>query len=928
MQRILRKVFGIYPGEGITTFRFARFSTYWAFSTLCLESLADGLFLQKIGAKALPGVYLTIALILILISSIIVYALRIVSPYQILKKVVLSGALLTGVILFILSIPSPPIWFWYSLKVFSRLFFSVFLACGWTFIDQYHDLQEAKRVYSLYSAAYFLGIVLSGAVINLLLEKLGYSVLYTIALSAILLSFFEMRNIVEKVPAVHDDTIEGVFTGDRSGFSVLIRLVKKSPYTLVLLGLSLLVQFIMITTEFNYMEIFQTALSKDASNTAAHISGFLAKTRAAISAGNILIGAFLFSPLIRRLGLNNILLIPPIFFAFVYFGMLTQNSLFIGILGLIAVDGVLFTIEDNSFNLLTKAVPAKLKSKVRIINDSFFEPIGMLICSAFLFCLEDYSRLLGLIFSFLFLTLALLLRNLYVKAIFINLKENAIHFERKLQDWLGKLGKKEAKEIKKDLLKSLSSLEEEERLLGIEGLLAYEDPILLKRILPAAETLSETNKIAFLVLIEKSALKEAPSVLEKINNWIEEASSSELFEKAYFFLAKKGLLHPEKVIDDLESKNPFLRGAAILTLKKSQAPQSAEQASLNRTIAQKETDLLLRSENPSEILLGLKIAKEIFESDGSLKIFPLLNHANFEVKKEASLVLSQIVDKSSIAYLPKLIEEIQEIKEGEIRKNCLIALGKIGDSTAVQEILEASVNFRPSERRLVEQILLQMGLKTVPTLLSLVRSKEMHYICRIQAAKILAHLSLPQLRAHLDEIISVEKEKAYFSFFYAHTIQKIYPEYDLHLLKEALNSRFQASIDFIIHLLGTVGSIEDSELLVLSLHSKNEKVHSNAIETLEKTCDFQVFSWLFPLIEKTPLEDKLAAFEKYYHNHVPLSLQELLYTLYESPSLSDKIIAAHLKATLKVPNWKETLREQMKTNEEAFYQFAHELLER
>ncbi len=925
MQRILRKVFGIYPGEGGTTFRFARLSTYWAFSTLCLENLADGLFLQKVGAHALPKVYLSTALILILTSSVIVYALRIVSPYQILQKVILAGFFISASFLFVLSMESPPPCTWYILKIFSRLFFSVFLACGWTFIDQYHDLQEAKRVYSLYSAAYFLGIMLSGVVINLLLSRSGYIFLYGIACFTILLSFFEVKNIVEKVPAVHDDTIEGVFTGDRNGIAVLIGLVKKSPYTLVLLALSLLVQFIMITTEFNYMEIFQKAFQVKNLDTATHISGFLAKSRAAISAGNILIGAFLFSPFMRRLGLNNILLIPPLFLGFVYCGMLMQNSLFIGILGLIAVDGVLFTIEDNSFNLLTKAVPAKLKSKVRIINDSFFEPIGMLICSAFLFCFEKHSRLMGLAFSFLFFTLAILLRNLYIKAIFINLKENAIHFERKLHNWLEKLGKKESKEIKKDLLKSLSSSSEEERLLGVEGLLAYNDPLLLKRILPALETLSSKNKEAFLALIEKNPLKNHPSVLEKVNSWVED---SELFEKAYFFLAKKGLLHPEKVTDDLESKNLFLRGAAILTLKKSQALQNTEQASLNRTIAQKESDLLLSSENPSEVLLGLKVAKEIFGSDGCLKIFPLLNHSNLDIKKEASLVLSEIVDKSCIAYLPKLIEEIQEIKEGEIRKNCLVALGKIGDSTAVKEILQASVNFRPCEKRLVEQILLQMGLKTVPTLLSLVRSKEIHYTCRIQAAKILAHLSLPQLRAHLDEIISIEKEKAYFYFFHAHTIQKTHPEYDLVLLEETLQSRFQASFDFIIHLLGAVGSIEDSELLVHSLHSKNEKVHSNAIETLEKTCDFQIFSWLLPLIEKIPLEEKLSAFHKNYQDYSPLSLQELLYTLYESPSLSDKITAAHLKATLKVPNWKETLRQQMKTNEEAFYQFAYELLEK
>jgi hypothetical protein len=58
-----------------------------------------------------------------------------------------------------------------------------------------------------------------------------------------------------------------------------------------------------------------------------------------------------------------------------------------------------------------------------------------------------------------------------------------------------------------------------------------------------------------------------------------------------------------------------------------------------------------------------------------------------------------------------------------------------------------------------------------------------------------------------------------------------------------------------------------------------------------------------------------------------LSLSELLDKLERSPTLFDKIVATRLKAKLKMPGWRQQLREQMKQSDETFHQFAYELLE-
>ena len=111
------------------------------------------------------------------------------------------------------------------------------------------------------------------------------------------------------------------------------------------------------------------------------------------------------------------------------------------------------------------------------------------------------------------------------------------------------------------------------------------------------------------------------------------------------------------------------------------------------------------------------------------------------------------------------------------------------------------------------------------------------------------------------------------------------------------------------------------------MHSRNEKIHSHAVESLGKTCNARIFRLIAPLVDDLPLEEKMAACLKWYGNYPNLSLSELLAKLDESPSLFDKVVATRLKAKLQMPNWRLQLREQMKNSDEAFHQYAYELLE-
>jgi hypothetical protein len=921
--KIFHKVFGLYSGEGSHALRFARLAILWAFGSSCLDTLSDGLFLEKIGADSLPTIYLSIALGMIGVSSLVLYSLRFTSPYR-----VLSIALALGVCICLASSlfvgSSPPPWFWYAIKIASRMFFSLMIACSWTFTDQYHDLQDAKRVYSIYSAAYFFGTILAGTAINLLLDRIGFSGLLFASACSISLAMFQARGIAHKVKAVHDDTVEGVFSGSRGSVSSLAQLILRSRFAITLLLLSLFTQLMWTTTEFNYMESMTAHFQSHPSS--GQIAEFLGKCRAAISFCNILIGIFIYGRFVRRAGLQNAVLFTPLFYFGLYSIWVWHDSMALAVLGLVAVDGVLFTIEDNCFNLLSNAVPTKLRSRVRIINDSFFEPIGMLVSSALLFCVEAGSKWLGFVLALTALTLTLVIRAIYSQSILTNLKENALHFERTIRGWFSSWTKREQKEAKKDILDALQKNPSEEiHLLCVDALFQLGDH--LPQVIAAVKRFGTVSKIQFLRLLDTSPFGNDPRVIEMIDTWTDESESPELAKWANFYLAKRGLHHPEKAEGDLDDPDLFLRGAAILTMKKSLANQSLDYAALNRTIAAKKLDLMLKSDRIDEISMGLDILAEESHVEAAERAIPFLSHEAVVVKRAAARCVARLADKKLTRHAPRLIEELEAARDNTFRLSLLDALGKIADSTTTKEILLASVHFRPSERRRTEEILIHMGLKIVPLLLNLTKDIALPERARILAGKILGRLALPQLQANLIDILDIEIERAYFYFYFGHTIQKQYPLYDLEMLQSALLTGYQSVIDFIIHLLGAAGSLEDPELLVRALHSRNEKVHSHAVESLEKTCDLRIFRLIAPLVDDMPLEEKMAACLRWQGDYPKLTLSELLGKLEQSPSLFDKIVAVRLKAKLQMPNWRQQLREQMKHSDESFHQFAYELLD-
>jgi hypothetical protein len=929
---ILQRIFNIYPGEERHALIFAFLGFIWAFGATCGLKFADALFLLHVGAESLPQAYTMISCGMFGLAFVLLYAFHKFSSYRIYLTTLLLGVsfYLFVFICRLFHIGESSQWLWYALKLAGFYLFAVLMTCYWTFIDQYHHLQDAKRLYSLFSSTIFLGAASTGLLMHSGLLDLEHLIVLIIGLLAF--TYYWVSKIAHDMPVIaHEDTEqEGQVYEQGNYFKFFIKSILSSRFTLLLMTSNFLIYLLLVITEYNYMFTFENYFaaqhdSNAGGGTEASLTLFLGQCLATVSVSNLIFGLFVYSRLVRRFGISSLLLITPILLIIAFTGWSVSSSLVFPLIGFFVVEGTLYVIDDSNFNLLLNAVPTKLKYKIRVMIESFFEPVGMLTSALLLSFFQNQSKLLGLILATCSLCVALFLSANYLKALFFNLSENAVHFQRKVTDWIGKMSDKQQKAAENRLLGILKLGDEQAQLFACEGLIAFEDPAILKRLLAYTSHLRASTKIKLIPLLEQSIFAKHILVLDTLQDWIQQDFDLQLKSAVYFYLAKQGLLHPEKVLGELKSSDIQLQGAAIIALKKSLAYLPPTTAAYNRTLAAHHLKLLLDSHHEEELCMGLQILGIDGDAHDIDILISYVKHPSLMVARTAAKSIAQAEMLDSIRQAPLIISQLNQISDNEARLACLKALEKVNDSSLVYDIILMSLHFRPNERRLTEDVIYKMGLRTVPSLLSITRDTEVPDRCRLLAGRILGRLALPQLRANLSDIIRQEIERAYLYFYHYHTIQSLNPELDLSMLQDVLITGYHSVLDFIIQILGVAGEVEDEELLSRSLRSRNPKVRSQVVETLEKTCEPTIFRLLQPLVDDIPYEEKMRIYIK--SGHKSLSLNNLLDKMSKSSAQIDQIIAATMKYHLNLPNWRESLRQQMSRQDEIFHHFAYELLE-
>lgn len=927
MVRLFSRFFNIFPEEEHQALLMAVLGFVWALALSLGLRFADVMFLLHVGAENLPTVYSISASVMIILTFYLLHAYHNFDTYKVYLGIIFTAMVAYSCAFCALALHTESNFFWYFLRVLGTLSLAIFTTGYWTFVDQFYSLQDAKRLFALFSSSIFFGIATTGVIMQLGLLELEqvFALIIFLLIGAGGLVWF----ITTRTTPVHDENSlqESASQGDLS-LVTLLKMVFSSKFTLLLMASNFLIYVTMVVTEFNYLEAFQRHFPEEGLSIGegeqTPLAIFMGRCIIGISLSNLIIGLFIYSRIVHRFGISGVLPITSVLLFFNYLGWIASDSLVFAVVGMFAVEGTIYVVDDSNFNLLLNGVSARLKYRIRIFIESFFEPLGMLLSSLLLSGFAADTKIIGLVLALTVLLLAILLGYHYGRAIYLNLAENAIHFHKKVNEWLKPKSEKSALLFKQDLLQRLKADDASEKLLAAIGLLALQDHSLLETILKEFSSAPPEQKRELIKALIQSPYTYDTVVIETLNTWYDNENDEALLNDILYTLACGGFLHPEKALPYLESPSIILKGTAIAALKKSWAHLPPVQATQNQLLAVQKQQELLSSEKEEDVVMGLNmIAIDGAPYDVEVLI-PFLKDPRTGVVEKAMELFDQLSDIRGYRYTRLISNLLTKSSSTSVRQSCLRTLGKIAGTAAVEVIISSSEHLRPQERRVAEEVIMKMGLRTVPILLSLTKNKSLRERCRILAVRILSHLAVPQLHANLNELVNEEIKRAAFYFYHLHTIDREDYSVDLSLLKEALETSYRSIIDFIIHSLGEAGEIDDCELLARSLASRNPKVRSQVVETLEKYCNNETFRLIYPLVADIPMEEKLSACRKMID---VLNLPELLERMSESSSPLEVMVAAMYMRQLHLPLWRETLLNQMKSQEKIFHHFAYELLQ-
>jgi HEAT repeat protein len=597
--------------------------------------------------------------------------------------------------------------------------------------------------------------------------------------------------------------------------------------------------------EYQYLSIFAQNADK------AQLSSLLGRLYAVAGGVNFVVNLLLFNRMVLTFGVPSIAVVTPLAFVIGFTYLLVDPGMGSAIVTFMVVQSILESIDLNNQNFLYNAFPADIKKQIRTLFEGLGEPVATAMGGALL--LLAVSRFspaqlstVGVGVGLVVLLVVFMLRGGYLRSMVRNLKESWLDLSQPSEQLLVGLSASELEQLRVraasdgdlgDVHTAIRILWLNDRETAVDALLDF-----LGR--ADAAQLVASRSLLSMILEEKDS-----EVLRRILYWVTEFRyrlDAEFLEE----LGYHGLMQSREVAHLFSSHEPAELGAAVVTAWHSWRPE-------DRLQAMQTLDRLVQGEE-SFVEVGVRATGQLGQESLAHFIVPYLHHPDLRIQRQAIQALRRTVNENSNRLVPEILHFL-DVSEEEERLAALEALAQIADTSCIAPLLRASGDFTPQERRAAERVLLRIGLKSVPSVVSVLRDSRYLYRGRALAARALGKLALPQLEAISDSLIQTEIAQA-FRFQHLHRLLEMEesPTPGLSVLSHFYADLRALIVDFILEILTIGGRLPDFELVSSSLRSRNAKERGNAIETIEQGVPRRVFRHLLPLIDGRSVEGMVA----------------------------------------------------------------------
>ena len=798
---------------------------------------ADTLFLSRVGFDKIP--YVFIASPFVMIAYVPAFAF-LISRFGTPRTMLLTlFVLVAGGIGLFVALPAVPQddqgmgLIYYVARLYSELWYIALYTLFWNFTDTFFDIQDAKRLFPIFTAGSAAGAMVGGGLVAVVAGIAGLRSLYLVW-SLIALATLPVVGMIRKRFEVLE---EGEYEPELGLIGQLKETgiaLSRSRFVLILVLTLFSVVLLSSINEYEYLRILSGPLNEE------ELGAVLGRLLVFVNIFNLIFSLFLFNRLVLSVGVGTVALIQPLTYLAVFYFLLFQGGIGAAIFAFVAMQGILPSIEFNNQNFLFNAVPAGVKQQVRTAVEGMAEPVATATAGLLLLVLVEFfpsARVAGIGFLLAagYLAIAVLLRNSYLPSLVENLRRGWLDLSRPAAEALAGLGSDE-----KQHLREIAAEGDGEMAQCALRLLSINDPEAgFEATLEYLRNTPDEKVASARSFIEALLQRAGPDATRAFLDWVGQASNH-LGPGFLEEMGGHGLIMPSEVKGLVDSDHPGEVAAAVIVLWRSWNPEDRFMAA----------DGLVRLLDGSEVEVaaGLRAVGRL--GDETLASFAAshLFSDSPAIQREAMATLRAIVTPDSAALVPDILTALPRTSERG-RYNGLEALGRIADPTCITRLLELAVDFSPPVRRSVLRVLERMGLRSVPGSVAVFSDPRHRYTARAIAARFLGTAARPQLEAGWPAVIDVELDRAYqFRAFRRGLQSSSEPTSGIRVLRRFYRDTQDRILDFILEILNIAGRLPSHEMLSSSLRSALPKERANALETVEQGVPRSLFKRLKPLL--------------------------------------------------------------------------------
>ncbi len=673
---------------------------------LFAQTISMPLFLEYWEASAIPFTYIGIAIVVSSITAVFLKISERVTLSRWLWLTVLFISVTTLILRAGLAV-APSKWLALFLPIWTQTLINLAVLAFWTLAADTFDVRQGKRLFGLLNAGSWLSYVVAGPFTSPLVNLLGTENLYIVVavclFIALIVQGIILRGVKKPQAQFADSTPQA-----QPPTSALFR----NRYILLVFGIAAIWR----VAYFVMDAIFYNMTSIQYPNT-AESAGFIGGFFSMVGLLGFITDTFLTGRIISKYGLWAGLLTTPIALilsmsGFASIGIFasswTLGLFWFAIAGKFNNEGLGFTLDQSASSILYQPISDALRPKARAIGEGIIQPAAIGIAGLLLTLLSNFLKFEALQLSFVYiliavgwLALSIVLAGAYPKQLV-----EAIHKRRiRREDLIN------VEEINAEILfKSLKSPHEGTVIYSLDLLEELNHPKLKSELIP---------------LLGHASSKVRVSVLERIER-----------------------LKPAQAREELPEH-----------IKKEEIPQNrTSSVQAFSALTAEDVNLILPYLNSSNsadtfgALVGLlKYGGESGISISREKLEKLAAHKSGQNRWLAA----QAIKKFGASGFEDLLEKLLDDKEITIRREALLAAGKIKSNHLWPQVMDALTN--PHTRNAAAKALETGGESALPFIESGLGNKDFPKAARIKLAKVcgnirgeavtrllLGHISVPE----------------------------------------------------------------------------------------------------------------------------------------------------------------------------------------